>query len=156
MIFPKKYLAVRNIVSTFALDHRIGSNAEVRLLNVMAQRSGRSGYVVNLVVAFLFIINAKNDELGRHNDDYVTREANNQTKYNMDMKKKEVIEFIKNEMKPFSNVHLIDDCSFALRFYCVYCSLNNRGIKRIMDKYPGLYLYIEDGLLCFGYTNYEE
>ena len=74
----------------------------------------------------------------------------------MDMKKKEVIEFIKNEMKPFSNVHLIDDCGFALRFYCTYCSINNRGVKRIMDKYPKIELYIEDGLLCFNYTYYEE
>ena len=75
-------------MSTFALDHRIGSNAEVRLLNVMAQRSGKSGYVENLVAVFLFIINAKNDALGPHNDDYVPREANNQTTNNMDKKEK--------------------------------------------------------------------
>lgn len=78
MKFPQKNLVVQNIVSTFALDHRIGSNAEVRLLNVMAHRSGRSGYVENLVAVFLFIINDKNDELGPHNADYVPREAENQ------------------------------------------------------------------------------
>lgn len=66
-------------MSNFALDHRIGSNAEVRLLNVMAHRSGRGGYVENLVVAFLFIINAKNDEFDPHNADYGPREAYNQT-----------------------------------------------------------------------------
>lgn len=74
----------------------------------------------------------------------------------MDMKKKEVIEYIKEEMKPFNNVHFIDDCGFALRFYCIYCSINNRGIERIMEKYPEIKLYIEDGLLCFNYTYYEE
>ena len=72
------------------------------------------------------------------------------------MKKKEVIEYIKNEMKPFSNVHFIDDFGFALEYYCVYCSLDNRGLKRIMDKYPELSIYIAGGLLCFNYTNYEE
>lgn len=64
---------------TFAIDHRIAGSAEVRPVNVMAQRSGRSGYVENLVAVFLFIINDKNDELGPHNADYVPREAYNQT-----------------------------------------------------------------------------
>ena len=55
----------------------------------MAQRSGKSGNVENLVAVFLFIINAKNDALTPHNDDYVPREAYNQTKYSMDTKKNE-------------------------------------------------------------------
>lgn len=66
-------------MSNFALDHRIAGSAEVRPVNVMAQRSGKSGYVENLVAVFLFIINAKNDELDPHNDDYVPREAYNKT-----------------------------------------------------------------------------
>lgn len=74
-------------MSNFALDHRIRSNAEVRLLNVMAHRSGRKRLRGKPRSRFSFIINAKNDELGPHNADYVPREAYNQTKYNMDMKK---------------------------------------------------------------------
>lgn len=88
MIFPPKSLVVPNIVSNFALDLRITGSAEVRPANVKAHRSGRSGHVRILVVVFLFIINAKNEELGIHNDDYVPREAYNQTKYNMDKKEK--------------------------------------------------------------------
>lgn len=149
-------MVVTNIMSTFAIDHRIGSNAEVRLLNVMAKRSGKCGYVENLVAVFLFIINAKNDALGPHNDDYVPREAYNQTKYNMDMKRKEVIEFIKDEMKFCPNVHFVDDCGFAIRYYCLFCSINNKRIKTIMDKYPEVRIYIDNGLLAFNYTYYEE
>ena len=143
-------------MSTFALDHRIAGSAEVRPVNVMAQRSGRSGNVENLVAVFLFIINAKNDALGLHNVDYVTRETNNQTKYNMETKRKEVIEFIKKEMKFCPNVHFIEDSGISINYYCLYFQLGGARIKSIMDKYPDILIYIKNGLLCFNYTYYEK
>lgn len=72
------------------------------------------------------------------------------------MKKEEVIEYIKSQMKPYTNVHFIGDFCFSVRFYCIYCSLNNDGIKSIINKYPLVYPYIDNGLLCFDYRSYVE
>ena len=74
----------------------------------------------------------------------------------MYMKKKEVIEFIMNEMKNYPNIYFIDDCRFALRYFCGYCSVKNAGVKSIKDKYPKLELYISDGVLYFDYTYYDK
>lgn len=57
----------------------------------------------------------------------------------METKRKEVIEFIKNEMKFCPCVHFIDDCGFSINYLLYELFYSNHGEQRYQQTYHGLF-----------------
>lgn len=72
----------------------------------------------------------------------------------MEEKVKDIIDYIKSEMKVYSMVHYVDTKVDCVRFRCDYCSVNCMGIQNVLEKFRLVDVYISDGLLCFDYTEY--
>lgn len=72
----------------------------------------------------------------------------------MEKKRNDIRDFIRAEMKYYSQVHYIDSDDSRVEYKCEYCSIFNSGIMLIKEKFPEILIYIEDGLLVFDYTYY--
>lgn len=72
----------------------------------------------------------------------------------MDKKVNDIIDYIKREMRDYSQVHYVDTEDNCVRFRCNFCRISCMGIQNIVAKFPLIDIYICDGILCFDYTSY--